>query len=220
MSLFSLLCVPLVFFLRRSDPINGKNSIWALPLGGVVGAILYFTGPLLVPGAFGFSRWISGFVDIVSLPVLIPLIFCFALVMLKKFPTTVDYAGFILMWLIPLAVIHSMSGNLPSPIPLILVPVLWIAQALGIPFFISCIVKKPRWYVIVPSALGIIAMPIISTTSWWAFFVNRLPMGFLFLGATLIPAIISIIMSEREMVVNEEEAVSNEEEAASNEQNK
>jgi hypothetical protein len=179
-------------------------------LGGVAVAIQYFVGPLLDPGAFGFSRWMSGFVDIVSLPVLIPLMVCAALVMLKKFPVTADYAGFTLIWLIPLAVIRSMSGNIPSPIPLVVVPSLWIAQALGIPFFISCILKKPRWYVIVPSALGIIALPIIATSSWWAFFVNRQPMGFLLIGASLIPAIISIIMNEREAVKNEQVTENNE----------
>ena len=197
MSLFCLFCVPLVFFLR---PVNGQHSIWALPLGGVAVLIQYFTGPLLAPGAFGFSRWISGFVDIVSLPVLVPLMVCAALVILKKFSATADYAGFALIWLIPLAVIRSMSGNTPSLIPLVLVPSLWIAQALSIPFFISCILKKPRWYVIVPSVLGIIALPIIATSSWWAFFVNRLPLGFLLLGASVIPAIASIIISERETI--------------------
>jgi hypothetical protein len=183
-----------------------------LPLGGIAVAVQYFVGPLLDPGAFGFSRWISGFVDIVSLPVLIPLIVCASLVMLKKFAPTVDYAGFTLVWLIPLAAIRSMSGNLPSPIPLVVVPLLWIAQTLSISFFISCIVKKPRWYVIVPSALGIITMPIIATTSWWAFFVNRQPLGFLLLGASLIPAIISIIISEREIVVSDQLVVDSEKE--------
>jgi hypothetical protein len=187
-------------------------------LGGIAVAIQYFVGPLLDPGAFGLSRWMSGFVDIVSLPVLIPLMVCAALVMLKKFSATVDYAGFTLIWLIPLAVIRSMSGNIPSPIPLVVVPSLWIAQALSIPFFISCILKKPRWYVIVPSALGIIALPIIATSSWWAFFVNRQMMGFLLIGASLIPAIISMIISEKKPMSSEEEAVKDEQVTVNNEE--
>jgi hypothetical protein len=184
-------------------------------LGGAAVAVQYFTGPLLDPGAFGFSRWIGGFVDIISLPVLIPLIFCAVMVMLKKFSSTVDYAGFTLMWIIPLAVIRSTGGILPSPIPLILVPVLWIAQALDIPFFITCILKKPLWYIIVPSVLGIVAMPIIATTSWWAFFNNRLSLGYILLGLSLIPALISLI-SERGVVVSDQVSMNNEEETVNN----
>jgi hypothetical protein len=102
-------------------------------LGAVAVAVQYFAGPLVTPGAFGFPRWMSGFVDIVGLPALIPLMVCGALVMLRVFPRNADYAGFALLWLIPLAAIRSMSGNSPpSPLPLIVVPLLWSAQAVGI----------------------------------------------------------------------------------------
>jgi hypothetical protein len=198
--------------------MEGKNSIWALPLGGVMVAIQYFVGPLVAPGAFGLSRWMSGFVDIVSLPVLIPLIVCAALVTLKKFSATVDYAGFTLVWLIPLAAFRSMSENLPSLLPLIIIPLLWIAQALSIPLFIGFILKKPRWYIIVPSVFCIIALPIIATTSWWAFFINRLSLGFIFLGTSLIPALISMIISERKIVVIDQCVVDSEKEEDSSDQ--
>jgi hypothetical protein len=208
MTLFCLLLIPVIFFLRRSDSLEGKNSIWALPLGGVVATIQYFLGPLLEPGAFGLSRWLSGFVDIISLPVLIPLIVCAILVMFKKFSARVDYAGFTLMWLVPLAAIHAMS-NLPSLIPLVFVPLLWIVQALGISFFIRCMIKKPHPAVIVFSVLGIIALPIIATTSWWAFFINDLPLGFSLLGAGLLLALISLISEGRkEEVVSDQEVSS------------
>jgi hypothetical protein len=210
MSLFCLLCVPLIFFLRRSDPIEGKHSIWALPLGGIVATIQYFFGPFLAPGAFGLSRWISGFVDIISLPVLIPPIICAVLIMLKKFSATMDYAGFTLVWIIPLAAIHALT-NLPSLLPLVIVPLLWIAQALGISFFIRCMIKKPHPVVIIFSVLGILALPGIATTSWWAFFINDLPMGALLLGAGLIPALISLIIEgKKEEVVSDQLVVDSE----------
>jgi len=193
MSLFCLLCIPLLYFLRRT-PGEGK-SIWALPLGGLAVIFRYFTGSLVTTGGFGFSRWMSGFVDIATLPVLVPLFAALLLVMLRIFPDSLDYAGFTLLWLVPLAAIRSISGGFPpSPLPLIFVPLLWIAQALGIPFFIGWILKKPRWYVIFPSVLGIAALPFIATTSWWAFFVQRSLLGFLLLIASLIPAAISIML--------------------------
>ena len=196
MSLFCLLCIPLVYFIRRS-PGEGK-SIWALPLGGLAVILHYFIGSLVTPGSFGLSRWMSGFIDIAALPVLVPLFTALLLVMLQIFPDSLDYAGFTLLWLVPLAVIRSLGGDSPpSPIPLVFVPLLWIAQAVGIPFFIGCILKKPRWYVIIPSVLGIAAFPFLATTSWWAFFVQRTLLGFLLLVVNLIPAVILVMLDFR-----------------------
>jgi len=196
MSLFCLLCIPLVYFIRRS-PGEGK-SIWALPLGGLAVIFHYFIGSLVTPGGFGLSRWMSGFIDIAALPVLIPLFTALLLVMLRILPDSLDYAGFTLLWLVPLAVIQSLGGDSPpAPIPLVFVPLLWIAQAVGISFFISCILKKPRWYVIIPSVLGIAAFPFLATSSWWAFFVQRTFLGFLLLIVNLAPAVILVMLDFR-----------------------
>jgi len=196
MSLFCLLCIPLLYFLRRT-PGEGK-SIWALPLGGLAVILSYFTGSLISPGGFGLARWMSGFIDIIALPVLIPLFAALLLVMLRIFPDSLDYAGFILLWLVPLAAIRSFSESSPSsPLNLVFVPLLWIAQAVGISFFIGWILKKPRWYIIIPSVLGIAALPLAATTSWWAFFVQRTLVGFLLLAVSLVPAVISVVLDLR-----------------------
>ena len=198
MSLFCLLCIPLLYFLRRTEG-EGK-SIWALPLGGLAVILHYFTGSLITAGGFGLSRWMSGFVDIAALPVLVPLLAALLLVVLRIFPDNLDYAGFTLLWLVPLAAVHSISGDSPpSVLPLIFVPLLWIAQAVGIPFFIGWILKKPRWYIIIPSSLGIAALPFIATTSWWAFFVQRSFLGFLLLILSLAPAVISVMLDLRKV---------------------
>jgi len=193
MSLFCLLCIPLLYFLRRT-PGEGK-SIWALPLGGIAVIFHYFTGSLINPGGFGFARWMSGFIDITALPVLIPLLAALLLVMLRIFPDSLDYAGFILLWLVPLAAIRSFSESSPSsPINLVFIPLLWIAQAVGISFFIGWILKKPRWYIIIPSVLGIAVLPLAATTSWWAFFVQQTLLGFALLIVSLVPAVISVMV--------------------------
>jgi hypothetical protein len=165
-------------------------------LGAAAVAVQYFLGPLVTPGAFGFSRWFSGFVDIVGLPALLPLIVCGALVVLRVFPRNADYAGFALLWLIPLAAIRSMSNSPPSPLPLIVVPLLWSAQAIGIPFFIGCALKKRRWYIIIPSILGIAALPIAAATSWWAFFSQQTFVGGLLLLASFVPTVASLCNEE------------------------
>jgi len=204
MSLFCLLCIPLLYFLRGRSPGEGV-SIWALPLGAVVVVIQYFCGPLVTPGGFGLSRWFSGFVDITGLPALLPLMVCGALVMLRTFPPSVDYTGFALLWLVPLAAIRSVNGNSPpTPIPLIIVPLLWIAQAVGISFFIGCILKKPRWYIIIPCILGIAVLPVAATTSWWMFFSHQNFLGVLLFLLSVIPAVISILVSSGQLSVNSE----------------
>jgi hypothetical protein len=195
MSLFCLLCIPLLYFLR--GPSEGGESIWALPLGAAAVAVQFFFGPLVTPGGFGLSRWMSGFVDIVGLPALLPLMVCGALVMLRIFPRDADYAGFALLWLVPLAAARSISSS-PSPIPLIIVPLLWAALALGISFFIDGMVKNPRGYIVFFATLGIAALPIAAVTSWWAFFSHQTLLGVLLLLVSVIPATISMIANSRQ----------------------
>ena len=194
MSLFCLLWVPLFYFLRRSTASgNGSGHVWALLLGCTAVLIQYFTGPLVVPGGFGYSRWFSGLIDIVGLPVLVPLAVYWLFVALKVFSTGTDYASFALMWLIPLAVTNTVQWYYPgSPVFLVLVPLLWTALGISIPFFFNYLIRYPRWYIIIPSALCVLALPLIAVTSWWAFFSHQNSIGWILLSASLIPAIISV----------------------------
>jgi len=197
MSLFCLLCIPLLYLLRR-QPSDGERSsfgglgVWALPLGIAAVLVRFIFGPLVTPGEFGFSRWMSGFVDIVGLPALFPLITCGALVMLRLLPRNVNYASFALLWLAPLAAVLPISNASSSPIPLILVPLLWSAQALGVPFFIDGMVKNPRQHIVFFATLGIAALPIAAVSAWWAFFAQRTLLGIGLLVVSLVPAAISL----------------------------
>jgi hypothetical protein len=196
MSFFCMLCIPLVYLLRRSVFMGEGGGIRPLIFGCVVLAVQYFVGPVIEPGTFGLSRWMSGYIDIIGLPVLIPFMVCLLLVLFKIISIkVVDYAHFALLWLIPLAAFRAMGESSPPlPIPLVLVPVLWIVQTEGIAFLITCIAKKPRWYVSVSFVLGIIALPVAATTSWWAFFSHQIFYGFLFLFLCFIPAVLSVII--------------------------
>jgi hypothetical protein len=196
MGFFCLLVIPLVCFIRRLVFSGEGGGIRAFLFGCAALAVQLLLGQIREPGAFGFSRWMSGYVEIIGLPVLIPFAVCLLFVVFKKLSLKlVDYANFALLWLFPMAVYRAMSeSSPPSPIPLVLVPALWIVQAEGIAFLISCIVRKPRWYVAIPSVLGIIVLPVTATTSWWAFYSHQIFFGFLFLFMCLIPAVSSIIV--------------------------
>jgi len=195
MNVFCLLWMPMFFFFKRSIS-SGKTVMggWALLLGCAVVLLRYLTGPLVTSAGFGLSRWLSGFIDIISLPVIVPVAVCVVLIALRRFPSDVDIGSFIFLWLIPLNFYYSVDGSLPySPLMLVLVPLLWTAQALGISFFIGFILKYRRWYVIIPSILAALVLPLTAATAWWAFYVQQTQTGCLFLFVSLMPALISLI---------------------------
>jgi len=168
---------------------------WALLAGCAAVLVRYLAGPLVSPAGLGLSCWLSGFIDIVSLPVLVPIAACALLAALNYFLSDVDIGGFTLLWLVPLGFYFSVDRSLLySPLMLVLVPLLWTAQGLGISFFIGCIIKYRRWYVTAPSILAALALPLAAATSWWAFYVQQTQIGCLFLFISLMPALISLIL--------------------------
>ena len=196
MDLFCLLWVLLFFFFRRSVSSSpGGGYLWALLLGCIIVVFQYFTGPLAAPDGFGFSCWLSGFFDTISLPVIIPLVVCFLLIKLRVLPVNTDYADFTLLCLVPLAAFRAINQDSPRSLEfLAAVPVLWTAQAVGIACFIKLILKIPRWYVIIPSALAIVALPLVAATSWWMLFSHQVLKGSLLLLAGIIPGVISVVL--------------------------
>jgi hypothetical protein len=197
MSLFCLLWIPLFYLFWRS--IAGSNTaaggVWAILVGSIVAMIQFFLGNLIDPGGFGLSRWISGCIDIVTLPALAPIITYFFLISFKFISGEADFANFALLWLIPAAAIRALSwSSSGDPLLLALVPLLWTAIAVGVSFFIS-IIQNTRLLVIIPSFLGIIVIPFAASCSYWAFFAQRNSLGLLFLFAALAPMLVSMTLS-------------------------
>jgi len=123
MSLFCLLWVPLFCLFRRS--ISGEETpggVWALLLGSITAIFQFSLGYLVYPGGFGFSRWLYGFVDIVSLPALVPLLVYALFCLFRVFSGSADFANFALLWLIPVAALRAISWS-PYGDPLLLVMV-------------------------------------------------------------------------------------------------
>ena len=195
MDIFCLLWVPLFYLARR--PVSsgeGGKGILILLMGSVVVFLHSLTGDFVPPGGFGLSRWMSGFVDFIVLPVLFPFAVSLLLVRLRVFPPHIDHSGFILLWLIPMAVFRSIEWN-SYPVFMVLVPLLWTALAAGIPFFTNLMIKHSRKYIIaVLLAICLLALPFAAATCWWAFYCQLTLPGFLFLGVSLLPLIISLIV--------------------------
>ena len=197
MNLFCLLWLPLFYFFWRSVSENNSfaGGVWALILGIIAALLQFFLSPVVVPGGFGLSRWMSGFMDIVALPVLVPILIHFILIGFKIISGSADFANFALVWLIPVSAIRALGWSSQSdPIHLVLVPILWTSIAAGIPFFIALILNSRKW-VIVPASLAILIIPFAATSSYWAFFSQKTLYGFLFLLAAAAPMMVSIIIS-------------------------
>jgi len=197
MSLFCLLALPLFYFFWRSMSENDSfaGGVWAILLGTTAALIQFFVGPLVDPGGFGLSRWMSGCIDIVTVPALAPILMYLVLIGLRIISGTADFANFALLWLIPGAAIKALGwSSLNDPVHLVLVPILWISIAVGISFFINLILNSRRW-VIIPASLAILIIPFSAACSYWAFFSQMTLYGFLFLFTAAIPALISVIMA-------------------------
>jgi hypothetical protein len=190
MSFFCLLWPPLFYFFWISlgpEKNFGAGGVWAILLGSVVALVQFFFGPIIKAGGFGWSRWFSALVDIVTLPALLPFLVYALFSALRIFSGSVDMTNFALLWLIPGAVFRSVSWSAQNdPTLLILVPLLWTAIALGIPFFFNML-REYYGLVLILSGIGILALPFAAATAYWAFFSHQLLPGSILLGLTLIP---------------------------------
>ncbi|MDR3335072.1 MAG: hypothetical protein LBT13_09350 [Treponema sp.] len=200
MSLFCILWMPLfyLFWLSLSPGAgSGSGGVWALLLGSITALVQFFQGAFIEPGGFELSRWISAGIDIVGAPALVPLIFCLILMPFRIITDSAELTNFALLWLIPGAVIRTINW-MKDPLLLVLVPLLWTAIAVGIPFFIHLMatsVSHRKPLLIIPILLGMLLLPLMATTTYWAFFVQKSSLGFVLIFITMIPLAASIIYS-------------------------
>ena len=197
MSLFCFLWIPLFYLFWRS--ISGEHTqnkeVWALLFGSFTIFIQLFFGPFIEPGGFGFSRWLSGCVDIVVLPALLPILVYFCLIKFDLDHESSNYVKFALVWLLPGAIIHSLFwSSLNDPVLLIIVPILWTATAVGIPFFIG-FTQDHRILFVILSCLGILATPFAAASAYWAIYAHRTLIGVLLLLAAAAPMTVSVVRS-------------------------
>ena len=194
MSFFCLLWVPLFYLLRRSfvGAVSSSSGVWALVFGSIAATVQFFLGAFISPGGFGFNRWLFGFVDLISVLVLIPIFVYSVIFIIKGF--TGDFADFSLLWMIPFGGLHAVDWSvLNDPVLLILVPVLWTALAAGISFFINWMATKKRWYTFAVSMPCILGLPVLAAATYWALFSQMTFLGFLFLFLMYVPVILSFI---------------------------
>jgi hypothetical protein len=192
MSLFCFLWIPLFYLFRLSLTGQGRGGeAWALLLGSAAALVQLFL-PLPGGGGFGFSRWLEICLGMTGLPAALPLAVYALLLVLRALPPSADAAGFTLLWLVPAAMIRAVQWSpRREPALLVLVPLLWTAVAEGAAFFTG-LIQGGRPLRRIPGIGGILALPLLGTTTYWAFYRGDLTAGVLLLCLTLIPLGLSL----------------------------
>jgi len=196
MTFFCLLWVPLFYLFRRSIVGNGgtSGSVWALLLGSITAITQFLLGYIFSPGGFGFSRWLFGFFEIVSMPVLIPFLAYFVMYIFSGFSSDADFSDFTLLWLIPTGALRALSwSSMNDPILLVMTPLLWTALAVGISFLINWMVNSYNPFFSIIAVLCMILLPITAAAAYWAFFSQYTLLGFILLAAAHVPFGLSFV---------------------------
>jgi hypothetical protein len=195
MTLFCLLWLPLFYLFWRSlnEHTERAGGTWALVLGSIVALLRFFLGSFIVPGGFGFSRWVSACVDIVALPAALPFVICTVFSVLRIVSRDLNFTDMAFLWLIPVAALRALLWSARSdPLLLLGVPVLWTAIVAGMDFFIRII--RDSWGIsTIPAIMGAAALPFLAATAYWALFSQYMVMGFVLFVVTLVPASASMI---------------------------
>jgi hypothetical protein len=196
MSFFCLLWIPFFYLFWISlSPEDAPRpyEFWALFLGSLTALASFFLGPLIEPGGFGFSRWLSAFIDTVGLPVLFALLIGFLLSRIPLLSGGVSLVNFALLWLIPVALMRTITwGIRKDPLHLVLVPLLWTALATGIPVLLRLLPGR-RGIKFFPLLAALVFLPLTAATSYWAFFSQKFYPGLFFLIITLSPLAIKTV---------------------------
>ncbi|MCL2006697.1 MAG: hypothetical protein FWG77_01295 [Treponema sp.] len=200
MSLFSLLWIPLFYLFWCSiSSIKNKNALYELLafLGGcIIAGIVIAFGPLIDGGGFGFLRWLSGSLELFALPAVLPLLICILLFKLGLIQEVEFFANITLMWLLPGAIVHTLFLSVTGdPILLMLIPILWAAIAVGVPFFIKLMMQGSNIYLTILACSGAVIIPFTAATSYWALFSQRNIIGFLLFSASTAPMIAAVVIS-------------------------
>jgi hypothetical protein len=132
-------------------------------------------------------------VDLAVLPALIPLLVYLCMAGLRISSGTLDFTGFALLWIIPMGAMRAVSwSSRGDPVLLVLNPLLWTGIAGGIPF-LGAIAAGGRLVARIFAVLGLLALPFLAATAYWAFFRQELELGFPLLVLTLAPLVASCV---------------------------
>ncbi|MDR2313948.1 MAG: hypothetical protein LBE02_05375 [Spirochaetaceae bacterium] len=197
MTVFCFLWTPLFYLFWRSlhDESALEGGTWALLMGSIFAFVQFFLGSLVNAGGFGLSRWVSACIDVVALPAALPYVVCLVFTALRFVSSDANFTNYAFLWLIPEAAVRALAWSaLSDPILLIGVPVLWTAVVVGMGHFIKILQNGWGW-VVIPSILGAMVLPLAAATAYWALFAQHTLLGIILLVLSLVPMLVSLGMT-------------------------
>ncbi len=191
-----------MYFFRRSlknaGPFRGEH-LFSVAVALVLGLFWDSLGPFVESRGFGLSAWFHSAVDIIGLPLLLPLGF-WALVRKERGRRlSIDAVDFTLLWLVPLSIIGCVRWSVQvEPLHLVLIPLLWSALAVSLPFLVE-LARENLGFKAFLSVLGVILLPLVSITAYWAFFGQRIVIGLLCTIVSIAPMVVQFFMDYRKV---------------------
>jgi hypothetical protein len=184
--------------LKSVGPFKGEH-LFSVALALVVGLLLDFLGPLVESRGFGFSAWFHGAIDYFILPVFLPL-GIWALVRKERGRRlSIDAVDFTLLWLVPVSIIGCVRWSVQvEGLNLVLIPLLWSALAVSLPFFFT-LARENLGLMAFFGVLGVVLLPLVAITAYWAFFGQRILIGLLSTLFTIAPMVVQFAMDYRKV---------------------
>jgi hypothetical protein len=205
MRLFCLLWLPAFYFFwkaihgAQTAPEAGASGnatsggLIAFALGSVVALFCFIFPPSPVPaGAFGFSRWLAICLNDIALPILLAVIAYGILVLLRVISPAADFGAFVLLMLMPQMAVKVIRLQPEyEAVSLVLCPLLLSALSAAVPL---CIGLLRRFSVVrlLAAIAGLLALPLLAATAYWALFSQDYPLGYLLTILTVLPALLTI----------------------------
>lgn len=199
MIFFCLLWTPVVYFFwvsggkDVSGGIRAPGGYWGLLLGSVTALLEIFFGPFVKTEGFGLSRWLGILVDLVAVPALIPLILYAPFALIRR--DAASLTAFALLALVPQGVAGAAVWiGRRDPSLLVLLPLMWTALAVDIPFFFLPVLKGRFWFLL----LALPAVPILlllAASAYWAFFIHQPVLGYVFAFFMCVPMAVRLAVS-------------------------
>lgn len=209
MSLFCFFFIPALYLWRRSlhsekkAPFPEPGVISGFCLGLAAAFVRSSVGEVFVQRGFGFSSFAAQLIDGAPFDALLPIA---SYSLIRRFGASrrpfdqSEAAVFALSWLTPLCAFRAVFwSSVPDPVLLMVVPVLFAALALSLPYWIGKIIDDYGTAQAAAIAVSF-SLPFAAAATTWAFNSQRLFLGALFFClsvAASIPALRSVARSGR-----------------------
>jgi hypothetical protein len=137
-------------------------------------------------------------VDIISLPAALPFIVDLVIWALRRSARKYNSllpapAVFALLWLVPEGIYRAAAWGTPGfPLYIVLAPLLWNAEVLGLAFFCELFARGKVLSRLI-AGVGAAALPCLAAFCWQQFFAQNALAGWLLLVICLAPAVLFVL---------------------------